>query len=338
MSVGMAATGAAGDTAADMRSVLDFGTSTQSAPAAYKGLIELLRTLDPRVTVQVANSVWYRKGLAVEKSYLDSTRELFGAQVSELDFKDPGAPTAINEWVKTNTNGRIEDIVDKIPDTTMLYLVNAIYFKGNWRQQFDPTVTRPRPFTLPDGSQKDVPTMSTSREPMNVRFVSQNDISAVELPYGGDAFRMTIVMPGNAKDIWSLVSSIDHERFEEILAMLDNAPINEHSVSLPKFRLEQDHQLVTPLSNMGMARAFDPARADFSGICKAPRLYINEVRHKTFIDVNEEGTEAAAATSTGFEAVSAPLPVNIDRPFIFAIREKLSGAILFLGVITDPTA
>jgi serpin B len=332
MALGMTLNGTAGETFDEMRRGLGFGTQNlDEINASYQSLIALLRGLDRRVEFSLANAIWYRDtfGPQVAQSFLTTTRTFFDARVAGLDFTAPSAVGTINDWVKQSTNGKISEIVKEIPANVVMYLMNAIYFKGAWREQFDPAKTRPAPFRLGSGEVVDVPTMSRSLE---VRVGSFAGAQIAELPYGGGAYVMTIVLPGEGQSVDALVAQLSSGTWSNATANLHET---EAPVSLPKFRLEWEAKLNDELQRLGIVKAFGDA--DFTRLSPSAgrSLWISEVKQKTFVDVNEEGTTAAAVTSVAI-ADSAPTPFTVDRPFLFAIRERISGTILFLGKIADP--
>lgn len=339
MALAMAYNGAAGITEEAMRATLELeGMSVDDVNASYQDLIALLTDLDPHVRFQIANSIWYRSDFTVQQPFLDANRTYYDARVQALDFASPTASRTINDWVKQETNGLIPDIVPSpLPDWAMMYLINAIYFKGNWTQQFDKGRTAPRPFSLADGSTVSVPTMTHGKE-VDVRVGGDQSVAVLDLPYGGRAFSMTIVMPRDAATIDLVVSGLTADRWNGWIAGLDSTSAE---VFLPKFKLTNDLSLVSVLKGLGMEIAFDcdpPEMADFTRMHVPQEVCITNVKHKTYVDVNEEGTEAAAATSVEFGVVSVPAAIVVDRPFLFALRENLSGTILFLGVIRNPVA
>jgi serpin B len=337
MALGMTYNGAAGTTQEAMQETLELqGLTIDEVNESYRSLIELLRGLDPSVEFLLANSIWYRDVFPVLQDFIDVNRDYFDAEVTPLDFSDPSAAPTINQWVNDKTNGRITEIVDDpIPIFVVMYLINAIYFKGDWTVQFDPELTADRSFYLADGGTKLVP-MMTYPEPIAVRQFADGGATAIDLPYGGKAFSMTIVMPPyGGGTIEALIGSLDAERWAEIIDGLSSA---ESNVVMPKFTLEYDIELNDVLKALGMEIAFDELNADFSNMYPPPlQVFISKVKHKTFVDVNEEGTEAAAVTSVEIGLTSLPPTVYVDRPFVFAIRERFSGTILFVGRIMDPT-
>jgi serpin B len=339
MALAMTYNGAAGSTEDAMRAVLELeGISVNDVNAGYRDLIALLRGLDPQVRFLIANSIWYRQGFTVLDPFLDANRTYYDARVEALDFASPAAPQIINGWVNEQTNGLIPDIVPSpLPDWAVMYLINAIYFKGNWTQRFDKALTAPRPFRLADGSVTAAPAM-THGKPADLRVYGDTEVQVVDLPYGGGAYSATIVMPREPQGIEALVDGLTGERWDAWTAALDSTALQ---VFLPKFKLTNDLSLVTVLRTLGMEIAFDcdpPEMADFTRMHVPQEVCITNVKHKTYVDVNEEGTEAAAVTSVEIGFTSVSPSVVVDRPFLFALRENLSGTILFLGVIRNPVA
>jgi serpin B len=331
MALGMALEGADGETFAAMRDALRFqGLSREEITASYRGLLDLLLDLDPEVELGIANSAWSRQGFSFISSYFDAVTTNFDAEVRELDFDDPGAKGIINAWVSEQTNGRITEIIDGISPLDILFLINAVYFQGSWTTRFDKGDTYQGSFRLGSGESVTVPTMSAEKMPMRLGTV--DGVQVGELPYGGDAFAMTLAVPPPDQSVDDLVAQLDDDRWKELL---DATSEGEFPVRLPKLELKWDGLLNGALSAMGMGPAFVP-QADFSRMTPAPDAYISAVRQKTFMKVDEEGTVAAAVTSVTVGVTSVPLGLYVDRPFLLAIRERLSGTILFLGVIRDP--
>ena len=337
LSVAMALTmtynGAAGTTEEAMRTTLELDSmSVAEVNTANQSLIALLRGLDPRVKFQIANSIWYRLGLPVEQSFIDANRTHFDAHVAALDFSSPTAGPTINAWVDQQTNGLIPSIVpDQIPDDVLMYLINAIYFKGDWTQQFDKQRTAPRPFRLDDGSTVNVPTMTYGHEAA-IRTARTTTATAIDLPYGGSAFSMTILLPRAGVSVDSVLTGLTLDDWNAAIAALDTTRVPFY---LPKFKLENNLTLKAPLIALGMGVAFSDF-ANFTRMVTGGGVLITDVLHKTYVDVNEEGTEAAAVTAVVIGPTSAPQPLTVDRPFLFALRENLSGTILFMGVIRHP--
>jgi serpin B len=275
--------------------------------------------------------------MTFEQEFLDLNVQYFDAEVSALDFNSPSAANTINDWVYENTSGRIEEIVDSpIDPLTIMFLINAIYFKADWASQFDKDLTRDAPFFLEDGSQTTVEMMRHEDEvSINFYYDWDEHIQVIDLPYGGQAYSMTILLPEESDGIADLIEELTHDQWNGWIAALDST---SRYVSMPKFTLEYELTMNDVLSALGMSIAFDPNAADFTNMYAPGGAYISKVKHKTYVDVDEEGTEAAAVTSVEIGLTSAgPQPIVIDRPFVFAIRENHSGTILFVGKMLDPT-
>ena len=332
MALGMTMNGAAGETWNQMRDVLGFGSLTQEEiNASYESLLELLVALDPSVETALGNSVWTRLGFPVHADFLDSVRETFDAEVAELDFANPAASLRINEWVKAATNGRIENIVpDVIHRNVVMYLINAIYFKGSWTFRFDSSETRPEPFYLDDGSTRTVPLMSLRGD---FPYLENDRYQAMDLPYGGGAFSMTVLLPLPGVSVDSLAASLDAAELEDIAGGFHDADV---LLFLPRFRMAYERTLNDDLAALGMVDAFDADLAEFTRLSPVESLFISKVKQKSWVDVNEEGTEAAAATMVELRVVSSGPVVRADRPFLLFIRERLSGTVLFAGKLASP--
>ncbi len=330
MALGMALNGAAGSTLDSMRQALRFGTASMAdINAGYRSLIDLLAGLDPTSKFSIANSIWTRQGFAFLPAFLTTGQTWFDAEVRALDFDAPAALTTINDWVSSKTSGKIPAILERIDRDEVMFLINAIYFKGAWRLAFDPDDTRDAAFHAGDGTTQSVKTMRLPAKTQRYGFTP--DAQIVELLYGNGAFTMLIVLPHENRTLADVATGLTSARWAEWTAALADRSI---PLTLPKFRVEYTRTLKDDLSALGMGVAFTD-RADFSGMAGQPGdLLITRVIQKTFVDVNEEGTEAAAATVVGIGPASAPQVLEINRPFLFAIRERLSGTVFFLGQIT----
>ena len=331
MALGMAMNGAAGPTYDEMRAALGFGATATEAEIgeSYKSLVTLLRGLDPGVDFRIANSIWYRTGFPVHQSFLDAGRNWFDARVSALDFGSPAAVPTINDWVSSATVGKIPTILETIRVDQVMFLINAIYFKGSWRTRFDPARTIDAPFHGVGGDQ---PAKLMYREG-RMKYLQTAVFHAVDLPYGNDAYAMTVVLPRDGQSIDTVAASLQSAAWAKWMAQFRDAEVDLH---LPRFKLAWERGLIPDLQALGMQAAFVPGGADFTRLSPAGRdLFISVVKQKTYVDVNEEGTEAAAVTNVGISLVSAPVrvPFRVDRPFIFVLRERLSGTILFMGKI-----
>jgi len=333
MALGMALNGAGGATFDAMRSALGFGALSQAEiNESYRSLMELLTGLDPQVRFDIANSVWANKDVPFHAAFLQAVQAAFEAKVESRDFADAATLKAINDWVKANTRGLIEKILDQLDPGMAAILINAIYFDGAWTSRFDPAKTTRGSFTRENGStvQVDMMNLSGAKFP----FGGGSDYTAVELPYGGQAFSMVVVVPHGNTTARSFLKGLDAARWQAIVQGLSPRELDQ--VSLPKFTLAYDNYLNDALIAMGMGPAFRPG-ADFTKMSPiGNRICIDYVRQKTYIEVDERGTKAAAVTAVGMRVVSFT-GVIADRPFVFAIREKLSGTLLFVGLVGDPT-
>jgi serine protease inhibitor len=330
MALSMATNGANGATYDAMHSSLRLTGATQDeVNGGFKSLIALLRGLDPKTDFRIANSIWFEQTFPFNTSFLDQSKTYFGARVEGLDFTASSSLATINSWVSAQTNNKIPSILDSIAKNEVMFLVNAIYFKGVWQKQFDKTKTTDAVFHAADGSTAMVPMMSRG-EGVDVDFAWTPEYSAVDLPYGNSAFTMTVVVPSSA-DIDTFAESFDQAKWSLLVGSLHASDVQ---VYLPRFRMEWKRTLNDDLAHLGMGVAFDQNQADFTRMSPlGDELYITQVIQKTFVDVDEEGTEAAAATSVGFGATSLPPSFRADRPFLVVIRERFSGTILFIGKI-----
>ncbi len=332
MALGMALNGAAGETFDAMRAALRLdGLAEADLDRGYRDLIELLTGLDSRTEMRIANSIWGHATLPIEPAFVDAGRSFFDAEVATVDFGSPETLDAINGWVREKTGGRIPSLLDELRPEEVLFLVNAIYFKGRWRSEFDAADTRDGPFHGADGRDRTARLMHQSEE---LRYVETDAFQGVDLLYGNGAFAMTVLLPKAGHSPPDVLAGLDATKWSALTGRFTTAEVE---LTLPRFRLEYGRALNDDLTALGMGIAFDDSRADFTRIAdvRPDRLYLTRVEQKTFVEVNEEGTEAAAATGVGVGTTSAPLVVTmtVDRPFVFAIRERLSGAIIFLGIM-----
>jgi serpin B len=331
-SLGMALDGAASKTFDEMRSALQLGNAPLAdINAGYKSLMALLPSLDKSVTMEVANSIWYRKDFPFNQSFLDDGANYFNASIKPLDFKDAsGSLAAINGWVNTQTKGKIPSIIDQIDPSNVMFLINAIYFKGSWRAKFDPALTQDAPFHAIAGDQS----ARLMHREAKVAYMETSAFQAVDLPYGDSAFTMTVILPKPGSNVESVATSLDAAGFQAITGGLHTSLVD---LFLPKVQFSFERNLIPDLEALGMSVPFTDG-ADFTRMSTRGReLYISQVKHKAYVDVNEEGTEAAAVTSTGISVTSAPIstPMRVDRPFVFVIRERLSGTVLFMGKVVS---
>ena len=344
MSLGMLLNGAGGETFDAMGSALRLnGLMVAEANDAYKDLMELLLRLDPVVEFRLANSSWLEEGFRIRRDYVSRVQETFGARIENVRFEESDMANAINGWVAESTGGRVTDLVTPEEFAGLVALmVNTVYFKGEWTDPFDSAETAMVEFRRADGSTVTLPMM---RQAIDARVGGGEDYGedyvAVDLPYGGGAFSMMVVVPIGDGTLAQLVEEMDGARWQELVDALRGESRTE--VRLPRFELTYEKVLNDVLKAMGMEVAFDRFRADFGWILGNADLrglrgvpHLGWMKQKTFVKVDEEGTETAAATGTAF-AVSGTSVLQADRPFLFAIRERLSGTILFVGTVTDPS-
>ena len=331
--LGMTYNGAAGTTLNAFEEVLHFNELTnQEVNETYKNLMEQLVTLDDNVEFSIANSIWYKLGFEVLSEFIETNQEYFDAAVEEIDFSDPQTLETINQWIEARTNGKIKDMLDYIPTNTVMYLINAIYFNAQWKYEFDKDKTHEDNFNLADGSIHPTDFMMVNG---NFNYTTNDDFKAVELPYGDSAFSMVVMLPEGENKVDDIISKLDMENWD---AWFNNSVMENVQVELPKFRYEFKDLLNEPLINLGLGIAFS-GEADFTRINPLGSIFISRVIHQTFIDVQEEGTEAAAATivEMRYESViDTPITFRVDRPFLYFIKENSTGAIIFIGKVGKP--
>ncbi|MFP4123055.1 serpin family protein [Coleofasciculus sp.] len=334
IALAMTYNGARGETQAAMANALELqGMSLSEVNQANEALKTTLENADSDIQLSIANSLWARQGISFKPDFLQRNQQLYDAQITDLDFANPESLRIINNWVNENTNGKIPQIISEIQPDDILFLINAIYFKGNWTEQFDKDKTVDRPFYLADGTQKEHPMMSQSGE---YQYYEDDTVQAISLPYGEGRLSFYVFLPRENASLDTFEQQLTPENWQQWMNQFGK---RDGSIVLPRFKLEYEIQLNKALKALGMDVAFDD-RADFSNMTEEDVL-INQVKHKTFVEVNEEGTEAAAATSIGMVLTSAAIPQTpfemvVDRPFFCAIRDNQTGTILFMGSIREP--
>ncbi|WP_210490414.1 serpin family protein [Rufibacter aurantiacus] len=333
MALNMTYNGAANGTKEAMKQTLGLGdASDEEINASFKSLAELLVGMDKKVEFTSANSIWLNDHFELLAPFVSTNQNYFQATVKPLDFSSPTAKDEINNWVNDKTKGKIKTIVEQMTQDHVLFLINAIYFKGAWTYQFDKQLTAPRLFKLENGATVSHPFMTLRKG----KYLMYRDATkqVIDLPYGNGQYSMTMIVPSGQRTVQDLLPELSHANVTQWLAEADTSSLE---LKMPKFKLELKYSenLEQALKNLGMAVAFSD-QADFSRINATGNLSISEVNHKTFVEVNEEGTEAAAATSVGIMVTSVPLSVMIDKPFVFLIREKSTNAILFIGRLMQP--
>ncbi|WP_346857128.1 serpin family protein [uncultured Draconibacterium sp.] len=337
VSVALAMTynGANNETKTAMEQTLKvYGLTPDDINKSYSNLIAALQSLDPKVVLEIANAIFYREGFSVEKDFVTINQEYYDAKVEALDFSSANAVKTINNWVADKTHDKIDKIIDQISGDQVMFLLNAIYFNGIWQNEFDKNDTQDRAFHMENGSTLNVATMQKTDA---VPYVANSLFSAVKLPYGAGNYNMYVFLPTEDKSVENIVDELDETNWASWMeSFTDTLNID---LKLPKLKYEYELKLNDVLSDMGMDIAFTGA-ADFTGINKGGNLKIDYVKHKTFIDVNEKGTEAAAVTVVAIELTSVMPSQNIqfdvNRPFFYVITEKDTGAILFMGTVKKP--
>jgi len=329
LALAMTNNGASGNTQKEMMQTLGFGNVTREDMNSYfKKVITNLSETDPTVIMDVANSIWINKGYYAKETFKTTNKDYYNAEVGNLDFLLPSSLEFINKWCADKTNNKIDEILDKISAETQLILLNALYFKGNWKYEFDKEKTRNSTFINEKGVSQDMKLMNQECE---VNYLKNETFAIAELPYGNESFGMVVLLPDESLSINQAIESLTFENWDKWNKEM--TPV-ELSIYLPQFKLEYEKELNDILKKMGMIDAFYP-NADFSDISDPSDLFIGLVKQKTFVEVNEKGTEAAAVTVVGMKNTAVPENVSfvVDRPFIFAIQEKATGIILFMGKV-----
>ncbi|MFW5758889.1 MAG: serpin family protein [Bacteroidota bacterium] len=338
LSAGIALTmllnGAENETYNQIKEMLDYdeNMTLEEINDAYMSLVPQLINADQKVTTTIANAVFYHMNFSFRQSFLDQLNNNFDAHAESLDFKSQQAVHTINQWAGDNTNGKIDNVIQSIDPLTVMFIMNALYFKGDWSNQFDVSNTTSLPFYLDNKTQEvEVQTMTGE---IPAKTLNNSEYSALELPYGRKNFSMVLIKPQNTLD--DFYNKFTRQTWQEITESFQNqenwVPVQ---VQLPKFSFEYEKTLNKILKKMGMADAFSERLADLSGISEE-ELYVNFVKQNTFIDVNEEGTEAAAVTTIGINTESTGPVFFANKPFIFAIRERTTNTLLFMGSVVNP--
>lgn len=328
--------GCGGDTYDQLKETLKYpeNLTISQINEAWGSLTGQLLEADPKVTLALANAIFYRQGFTVKEPFLNTMSGDYGAQVEALDFSHPSALETINGWASDHTNGKIPKVLDEISAQAVMFLMNALYFKGDWSYQFDKALTQDRPFYPDTGEPFDVPTMNGE---VGARVVNGDQYNAIELPYGRTNFTMVVIVPHGS--LGGFIESFTPGIWSDITGGMDGLmDYADTEVFMPKFKFSYEKVLNDQLRSMGMIDAFDPYVADLSGISDA-QIYVDFVKQNTFVDVNEEGTEAAAVTTIGVELTSMPPQpqvFRIDKPFVFAIRERTTNTLLFMGQVLHP--
>ncbi|MFN8348009.1 MAG: serpin family protein [Spirosomataceae bacterium] len=329
MALGMLVNGANGQTADEIQKTLKLeGISLADANATYLKLMEGLPKADPKVTLSLANSVWNRDTFKPETDFINILKDSFKADA--LSFSGTDA-SPFNNWASNKTNGKIKKVLDSIEPQMVLFLMNALYFKGDWKTSFDEKSTSDYPFRLTNDQTKSVKMMQLKSK---LPFANRDGYFAYELPYGNGQYAMTVLVPTGTNGVSNLINKLTATEWNQLQENLKE--VDKLSIGLPRFTLEYEIVLNEVLKKMGMPTAFIPNTADFTKINKNGNLNVGFVKQNTFVAVDEKGTEAAAVTTIGIELTSLPQTYYADRPFLFVIHEKSSKTVLFMGKMVNP--
>lgn len=334
LALSMVYNGASGQTKDTMAKTLQFqNLSVEAINQQSRDLVSLLKNPDPNIELSIANSVWSKQGIDFQSNFLQTVKSNFNAQIQSLDFNNPNSVNTINSWVSKNTNGKIPTIVNSISPDMVIYLINAVYFKGTWTTAFDKSLTRDKQFTPVSGVPEMKPLMEQGGK---FQYLENDDFQSVSLPYGKNKrLSMYVFLPKNLSDF---TNNLSIGKWNSWMQQYQNT---EGTILLPRFKIEYEKQLKDLLTQLGMGVAFQDS-ADFSLMRPQKDIRISEVKHKTYIDVNEEGTEAAAVTSVGgqLSSIVANPPktfyMEVNKPFFIAIRDNQTQEILFMGAIQQP--
>jgi serpin B len=344
LDLSMVLDGAAGRTRDQMLAALSLGGADVPAlDAANAGLLKTLTAPADAITLSVAESLWFDSRRAtLRPAFVDETRAWSDATVTDLDFSKPDAVATINGWASQATHGRIGEVMQRIGRDNFALLLNAVYFKGRWAHPFDKARTRPRDFTLAGGAVKQVPLMTQTGR---FDYFETPALQAVRLSFGDGDWAMEVLLPAPGSSLRELEAALTPKQWTDWKTRYAASP---GTVDLPRFELKARQRLNRPLETLGMTRLFEPQTAELSGMFEAVPgaapsrgFFINAVEQSTYFKVDEEGAEAAAVTSVGVHATAMrrpppPFHMIVDRPFLCAIEEERSGALLFLGAIYDP--
>ena len=339
LALAMVCNGASGETKTAMQTAMglqDF--SPETINNAFLAMRNSLVLPADEAQLAIANAIWTKQGLNFKPDFLKTNHDFYGANVATLDFASPGAAGVINDWISQQTQGKITNMVSPAEvQSLLMFLADAVYFKGKWTAPFDVNATQDAPFTKVDGTQQTLPLMFQDG---SFNYLEQDGVQVVELPYGKGRMSMIVALPAKQADLAAFAQSLTPERWQTWLDGLTQRP---GDLKLPRFKVDYETMLNDTLTQLGMGVAFDPDHADFSGMIDTSKLWIGFVKHKTFLKVYEQGTEAAAATGAGM-AGSIALPPDqkftmiVDHPFFCAIRDTQTGAVLFTGLIKAPEA
>jgi serine protease inhibitor len=346
LDLSMTLNGAEGQTRQEMLAALSLsGSDLGAINTANAQLIKVIRTPAKNITLSVVNSLWVdSRHVTLRPDYVKQTQAWYDAEMADLDFSDPGAATRINSWASKETQGRISKVIERIGPADLALLLNAVYFKGQWAHKFDKAQTQQRDFTLAGGSVKQVPRMAQSGR---FDYFETPEMQAIRLSFGEGDLVMEVLLPAKSSSLGALEAELTPAHWTGWQAQYAS---RSGKIELPRFELKSNYRLNEPLRTLGMTRAFQPEDAQLTsmfssapGQPRAGRFFISSVLQSTYWKVDEEGSEAAAVTTTGIRATAVarpeqPFRMIVDRPFFCAIEDRRSGALLFVGAIYDPAA
>lgn len=336
IALAMTKKGTNGTTKEEMTKILELdGLEPKVMDKSYQKLIKTLKTADSNVNLAIANALWSNQNITLKDRFVEDVEEFYQAKVTSLDFADFQTKNIINDWVSKNTANKIPEIVDSLSTEDALYLTNAIYFKGIWSNKFDVDATTEQPFYQAPQSSKPQLMMSQTGD---YRYYQNDSFQAIRLPYGEkEELGMYIFLPRETSNLVEFNQQLNIDNWQEWISQMRS---REGDITIPRFQLEYETDLVEFLSALGIKQIFNSSQADFSAMTDTP-VEVNAVKHKTFIEVNEEGTEAAGVTSIGIRITSLqpqdpPFEMIVNRPFFFAIRDDITETILFMGNVARP--
>lgn len=336
VALGMAYNGADGDTKTEMEEAMKLnGLTADEINASYKMLIEALQSLDEDVNFEIANAIFYADIMGVKPAFLDVNKNVYDAEVERLDFNSPSSVNTINNWVAGKTNDKITQIIEQLNPLDRMVLLNAIYFNGTWSNEFDEEGTHELDFHKSDGTTIKVPMMNKLEK---LDYTANSLFKAIKMPYGNGQYNMVVFLPETGRNSQDVIGELSATKWEKWMNEFEET--DRVDITMPRFKFAFEAGLNDLLKKMGMQKVFIPEVADFSKISDV-ELYISAVKHKSFIDVNETGTEAAAVTSITFTTTSIgneppTVPFFVNKPFVFAITENDTDAILFIGEVQNP--
>lgn len=332
----MAYNGADKETKTEMEKAMKlYGLTTEQINNSYKMLINALQSIDEKVVFELANAIFYADGFTVKPDFLNINKTIYDAEVEKLNFNSQAAVDRINDWVSEKTNDKITKIIENLSPLDRMVLLNAVYFNGIWTNKFDEKGTHNLSFTKHNGTSIEVPMMKKEEK---LDYTTNSLFSAVKMPYGKGQYNMVVMLPATGKTSQNVIDALSFSNWKSWMTKFEAK--NPVVVTMPRFKFAFEIKLNDVLKQMGMIKAFEPYVADFSKISDTG-LYISSAVHKSFIDVNENGTEAAAVTAITFTTTSIgneppKTYFNVDKPFVFAITEKDTDAILFIGEVQKP--